>query len=364
MLSEHSKCGAQLRALAFAVLLSWSCACANDSTVSDAQGAQSLVELGLFSDEVAQAPSAGVLPYDVNAVLFADEAEKLRFMSMPAGTAARYDELGFWEFPEATTFVKTFFYWNDARDPSRGRKLLETRIIRLESGAWTGRTYLWNEAQTEARRHKVGKTVKVQWTDLAGSPRAFDYRVPNDNECKTCHSKSHVFQPLGPRTRQLNRDHDYGSAERADERNQIDHFAELGLLAGDIGDASQRFSLADPYGSAPVEKRARSYLDANCSHCHRPGGEAGSTALDLRAETVDPFNLGICRSPVAAGPGTGTRRFDIVPGDPDASIMVFRMESTDPELKMPELPTLTSDAHGTALVREWIAGMPIEPGCQ
>jgi hypothetical protein len=37
---------------------------------------------------------------------------------------------------------------------------------------------------------------------------------------------------------------------------------------------------------------------------------------------------------------------------------VFRMESTDPELKMPELPTLTSDVHGTELIRAWIAAMP------
>jgi hypothetical protein len=60
---------------------------------------------------------------------------------------------------------------------------------------------------------------------------------------------------------------------------------------------------------------------------------------------------------VSAGPGAGDRSYDIVPGDPDSSILVFRMESTDPELKMPELPTLTSDAKGTELVRAWIAGM-------
>jgi uncharacterized repeat protein (TIGR03806 family) len=183
--------------------------------------------------------------------------------------------------------------------------------------------------------------------------------VPNDNECKTCHSKSHTFEPLGPRTRQLNRDHEYGGRAK----NQIDYLSELGWIDVDTGDAAQRFTLADPYGDASLERRARAYLDANCSHCHRPGGEAGSTALDLRAETLDPYNIGVCRSPVAAGPGSGSRTSDIVPGDPDASILVFRMESTDPEIKMPELPTPTSDARGTALIREWIAAMPAESGC-
>ena len=41
--------------------------------------------------------------------------------------------------------------------------------------------------------------------------------------------------------------------------------------------------------------------------------------------------------------------------------MVYRMESTDPEIKMPELPTVTSDREGTALIRAWIAAMPRRP---
>jgi hypothetical protein len=187
--------------------------------------------------------------------------------------------------------------------------------------------------------------------------------VPNENECKTCHSKDHVFQPLGPRTRQLNRDHDYGTASMADPENQIDHLQGLGWVDGDIPPAAERFTLVDPYGDAPIEQRARSYLDANCSHCHRPGGEAGSTDLDLRAETKDPSLLGLCRTPVAAGPGSGGLLHDIVPGDPDASIMIFRMSSTEPKIKMPELPTQTSDADGVALIREWIASMPTGQGC-
>jgi uncharacterized repeat protein (TIGR03806 family) len=314
---------------------------------------EKLTALGLFEDAVAQTPSEDVLPYDVNAVLYADEAEKLRFMSVPPGEAASYDALGFWDYPDGTVFIKTFFFYLDARDPELGRRLLETRIIRRDKGTWTGRTYLWNDAQTVATRHKVGKTLQVQWVDASGAERTQDYRVPNDNECKTCHSKSHRFEPLGPRTRQLNRTYDYDGVQQ----NQIERLVELGWVTGDISAAADRFTLAEPYGGETLERRARAYLDANCSHCHRPGGEAGSTALDLRAETSEPYSLGVCRSPVSAGPGSGDRDYDIVPGDPDASILAFRMESTDPELKMPELPTLTSDAQGTTLVRAWIASM-------
>jgi uncharacterized repeat protein (TIGR03806 family) len=324
----------------------------------DAAAVDSLAATGLFADPVQQTPAAGVIPYDVISVLYADEAEKLRFLSIPAGTHATYDDVDFWDYPDGTKFIKTFFFDRDARDPSAGRRLIETRIVEREAGTWTGRTYVWDDPPTQAIRLKVGQTISISRIDMNGDGRTFDYRVPNDNECKTCHSKDHVFQPLGPRTRQLNRDHDYGTADAPAVENQIDHLVSLGLLGGTIPPAADRMTLSDPYGDAPLDERARSYVDANCSHCHRPGGEAGSSALDLRKEVTNSSSLGTCREPVAAGPGSGGHVFDIVPGDPDASILVFRMASTDPGLKMPELPTLTSDAEGTALIRTWIAAMP------
>jgi uncharacterized repeat protein (TIGR03806 family) len=263
-----------------------------------------------------------------------------------------------WRYPEGTRLVKTFYVPHDAREPAAGRTHLETRIIELRDGAWSGRTYVWNEAQTEARRLKTGRTVPLSWIGADGAPREVAYRVPNDNECKTCHSRDDAFEPLGPRTRQLSRPYAYEpDGERVD---QIEHLAARGVLRGAIEPAGERFALVEPYGDAPLAQRARSYLDANCAHCHRPGGEAGSTALDLRYETLEPFAWGVCRAPVAAGPGSGGLRHDIVAGDPDASIMVFRMASTDPKIKMPELPTVTSDRAGTQLIREWIAAMPAD----
>jgi hypothetical protein len=38
--------------------------------------------------------------------------------------------------------------------------------------------------------------------------------------------------------------------------------------------------------------------------------------------------------------------------------MVHRMASTDPEIKMPELPSLLADEFGVDLVSAWIAAMP------
>ena len=320
-----------------------------------------LDDLGLFRDAVAQDPQDGVIPYDVNAVLYADETEKLRFIAIPEGQAAEYDPVAMWTYPDGTRFVKTFYVPDDARDPGAGRRLLETRIVELQAGKWSGRTYVWNDAQTQARRLKTGRRIALEWIGEDGEPRTVEYRVPNDNECKTCHSRDHVFEPLGPRTRQLSRERVYGASGAGEREDQIEHLQALGLLRGAVEPAAERFALVEPYGDAELGLRARSYLDANCSHCHRPGGEAGSTALDLRYETEEPFAWGVCRAPVAAGPGSGGRRHDIVAGDPDASIMVYRMASTDPKIKMPELPTVTSDKQGTQLIRDWIASLPADP---
>lgn len=350
--------------LALPVLLFFGCGSSSQPAASDtgSDGTDTLSALGLFLDPVAQTPADGVIPYDVISVLYADEAEKQRFVAIPPGSAATYDPMEFWDFPDGTKLIKTFYYSVDQRDPTLGRRLLETRIVEREAGIYTGRTYVWNDEQTEAVRVKVGQTISVQWIDPSGANQTLDYLVPDENQCKKCHSKDHVFQPLGPRTRQLNRDHDYGTSAAPDVENQIDHLVSLGLVGGDVGNAADRYTLADPNDdNKPIEQRTRSYLDANCSHCHRPGGEAGSTALDLRAETVDPFSLGSCRTPVAAGPGSGDLPYDIVPGDPDQSIIVYRMASTIAEIKMPQLPTKTSDAAGVALVSAWIQAMAPMP---
>jgi len=138
-----------------------------DAEPPASSSAENLEALGLFDDAIAQTPAEGVVPYDVNAVLYADESEKLRFMSVPAGETAAYDAMGFWDYPDGTTFVKTFFFYRDVRDPELGRRLLETRIIRRDKGTWTGRTYVWNDAQTEATRYKVGKTLQVECSTQA-----------------------------------------------------------------------------------------------------------------------------------------------------------------------------------------------------
>lgn len=308
---------------------------------------ETLSAYGFFTGPLAQqTPAPGVVPYEVAAPLYADGAGKLRFMVLPAGGKIGFDPTGHWTFPEGTTFIKTFY----ADDGAGGRKLLETRLEMRLDGAWTLQTYLWDDAQTEATRFVPGRTV----TRPDGTP----YRVPSSDQCPICHASNAVPVPLGPRTRQLNRD----VMLAGQMVNQLDQWAAQGFFATPPPPASTLEHLVDPMGNDALDARARSYLDANCSHCHSMGGTASSTNLRLDLETTDWTQLGVCKGPVSAGPGSGSLMFDVVPGDPAHSIVVYRMSSTEPEVKMPQLPTLTADAAGVQLVSDWIQSLQL-PAC-
>lgn len=48
----------------------------------------------------------------------------------------------------------------------------------------------------------------------------------------------------------------------------------------------------------------------------------------------------------------------IDPGNPDNSILLARVKSNDPDLRMPPLARNVVDADGAALLRQWIASLP------
>jgi hypothetical protein len=109
--------------------------------------------------------------------------------------------------------------------------------------------------------------------------------------------------------------------------------------------------------SESLDLRAKSYLEVNCAHCHRATGPAYTSGLYVDYYQENPEHRGICKSPVAAGKGTGGLLMDVVPGKPDESIMVFRMESEDAGIKMPEVGRSLVHKEGVALIREWISAM-------
>jgi uncharacterized repeat protein (TIGR03806 family) len=325
----------------------------NDCSLnSQAQGlCPTLAGYGLFTGTGAtQQPAADVVPYEVIVPLFADFAVKHRFLRVPAGEVITYDPIGRFALPQGAIVAKTFAFPRDARDPSQGERLVETRLLIQGPSGITHITYVWDAAQTRATRLVEGVTVRVDWIDETGAPRSNDFGVPNTNACLRCHGKTPTV--LGVRTRQLNRDHDYG----AGPENQLDHLARLGLLSTAPPPFAQRQRLAETTAAgAPLDERARSYLDANCGHCHDPSAAADWSGLYLDYDNVDTSRIGVCKPPSSAG-DTGGRKYDVVPGDPSSSALVYRMQLGDSAYRMPEGSRLP-DPTGIDVLSQWITAM-------
>lgn len=322
-----------------------------------ARPAKSISEYHLFMDAQRQIPNEGVVPYDLNTPLFSDYAAKHRFVWMPTGQSAGYDENNVFTFPVGTVLVKTFSFPLDMRDPDKGERIIETRLLIHADKGWVGLPYLWNEDVTEARLAVTGAMVDVKWTHLDGTRKRVNYIVPNMNQCKQCHEIGGKIQPIGPKARHLNKDYRYGDACE----NQLAYWVRSGYLSGAPDDPARapRAPDANDPESGSVAARARALLDINCAHCHNPEGPAHTSGLDLSWDQTDPARYGVMKPPVAAGRAADGRLFGVVPGKPHESILMHRIESTDPGVMMPPLPRRLVHEEGAALVRQWIAELPM-----
>lgn len=296
-------------------------------------------------------PAEGVVHYELNSPLFSDYAHKKRFIKFPTGTFATFSADDVLDFPEGTILIKNFFYPADFRKPEENIRILETRLLILEQGNWKALPYIWNEEQSEAYLDVAGKNIDVSWTHLDGSKKQVLYSVPNTNQCKGCHLRGEKIMPIGPTARQLN------GIVKAQAKNQLVQLADLGWLRGlpPVENVSALTDYEDK--GAAIDLRARAWLEVNCSHCHRADGPAKTSGLLLLASITNRFELGVGKAPVAAGRGSGGLSYDIVPGKPEASILVYRINSTDPGVMMPELGNKLIHEEGVALIRQWITEM-------
>lgn len=293
------------------------------------------------------------LRYELNTPLFADHARKHRHIILPDASPMRWSEHRTLDFPVGTVISKTFVYPVDARDPSLGERLLETRLEILESDGWYGFSYLWNESQTDADLVVGGGSIDASWIDDAGTVRTNRYEVPNVNQCLSCHRQDGRYLPLGPTAANLNRS-GYGT-----EVNQLQSWIDRDLLAGSP-DRSEWPCLPvwDDTSAGDLDSRARAWLDVNCAHCHNPQGTARTSGLDLSYHQRTPARFGVYKSPVASGRGSGGRLHDIAPGDPDGSILLYRVSSDEPAIRMPSLSRNMVDHDAVALLHAWIEAMP------
>ncbi|MGK6354397.1 SO2930 family diheme c-type cytochrome [Sphingomonas sp. DT-207] len=335
-----------MKALAAATLLFLTALAArpgevNDSAITGEGYAPRLSDYGFFTALAAAAPAGRVVGYDLETPLFSDYADKRRFLYVPAGTKVRYDGEAAFDFPVGSALIKTFGYRQQGTFRS-----IETRLLLRRASGWVALPYVWNAEGTDAMLKRAGTRIPVTFTDPSGATQRISYAVPNQNQCKDCHSLGGAIVPIGTKARYLN------------HRGQLQTLAKAGLLDRAPADAPRIARWDDP--AAQLDARARAYLEINCAHCHNPQGGASNSGLFLGWRETSPVTLGIGKRPVAAGRGSGNLDFAIAPGDPDASILIYRMESIDPGIAMPELGRAAVHKEGVALLREWIATMPKE----
>ncbi len=299
-------------------------------------------------------PKDGVIPYELNSPLFSDYASKSRFIVLPKGSKITYQKENVLTFPEGTIIIKNFFYPKDENQPTKGNRIIETRLLIKQDNEWKAYPYVWNEEQNDASLEITGASIPLKIKVKGHQALDFTYEVPNINQCKGCHEVNGQMSPIGPSARQLNKEINYGGHTN----NQLSELKEMGLLEVSNQDIKEAHRMPNYFDEKiSIEERAKAYLDINCAHCHNPSGPAKNSGLNLSWYNRESSSYGYMKSPVAAGRGSGHFKYDIIPGKAKESILYFRMNSTDPGIMMPELGRKLIHKEGVELIKEWINKM-------
>ena len=307
-----------------------------------------LSQTGVFASLADLTPSKGVVPYDVITPLWSDGADKKRWIALPGDSRIDFRSTGEWRFPAGTVLIKHF---EMRAAPGRPPRRLETRLLVVDrKGAGYGATYRWRADQRDAELLAGGMSEEI-----ALGSRTFRWDYPSRNDCLVCHTVNAGFV-LGVKARQLNREFAYPGSGVTD--NQLRTWNHLGLFADAPSEAEilrgpRLVALADR--SASLEQRVRSYLDANCAHCHRPGGSRGE--FDLR------FDIPLSRQKILNGElvngDLGVAGAQLIrPGEPQRSMIALRMKRRHDVFAMPPLASRQEDTEALAALVEWIRKLP------
>ena len=357
-----------------------------------------LSESGLFETVKGHVVQPGVIPYSVNAQLWSDGADKLRFIALPGSEKIDYAARGPWGLPEKTVLVKSFSLNLEDGNPA-SKKFIETRFLTKQEGEWIGYSYIWNDEQTDATLVSKEGADREYTIKTGNGERKQAWHYPSRAECMVCHSRAAAYV-LGVNTQQLNKDHDYHGIVD----NQLRVFEHLGLfkstnwleaaklklrtdlqnqgvkdadVAKQVEDAFKRDPpltaasnldaispdrverFANPYDkTAPINARARAYLSANCAVCHVDAGGGNSQfsldyfpALDkLKLVDVAPLHdkFGIADAKLVAS------------GSPEKSLLLHRVAIRG-RGQMPQLATTIVDQAAVQMLTEWIKQVPAPP---
>lgn len=296
-------------------------------------------------------PSLNVIPYEPASSLFTDYALKKRFIWMPNNVKANYvadDKI--LDFPVGTVLIKSFYY--NTIQPNNTTQIIETRLMIRKADRWYFYEYLWNNAQTDAllvsgADFENGGVRNFTFQKPNGELIDENYRIPSESECYACHKINEIRTPIGIKPQNIN----YSFSFTDGNKNQLQKLVEQGYLNSY---PSSIVSTVDYHDSSqPLELRLRSYLDANCAHCHQDLGRCDYRALRLSfSKTTNPTLIGVCvQADETISP---TLQKIISAGNYSKSIMNYRLTSNVESERMPLLGRTIVHDEGVAILQEWI----------
>jgi uncharacterized repeat protein (TIGR03806 family) len=333
------------------------------STYTNGTIPTNLSQTGVFANTPDMVPAASLIPYAPIVQLFSDNAQKVRYFSIP-NTGAPYtpsEQIAYaptntWSFPSGTVFVKTFELETNSSDPNSLLRLETRLLVRDTNGAVYGVTYKWRSDYSDADLLTTNLTEPILIQTPAGAYTNLWY-YPSPSDCLQCHTAVANYV-LGLNARQLNTDFSYPNGVTDNELRSLNR---TGLLYPAINEATitnieQLSALTNL--SASYVQRARSYLDANCAQCHQPGGP-GPT-FDARYDTplANQNIIGVA----AVKGNLGYDNMDIVtPDDVWRSSIYDRMNEVNPPTQMPPLARNLIDTNAVQVMADWINSLPGTP---
>ncbi|MFK7987458.1 MAG: hypothetical protein AB8I08_15660 [Sandaracinaceae bacterium] len=312
---------------------------------------------GLYIDGSCDILAPGVRAYETRFPLWADQADKERYIFLPPGSEILTIDPDNWIYPVGTTIWKTFLL-----DGVR----LETRVLEKTDndtgpGAWDMRAYAWNEDQDEVRDVTADTATNMALREnVLGTP----HDIPSGSQCVECHRASQDVVN-GFSAIQLN--HELGGV-------MLSTLLDEGRLS-----EPPTLAEADVPGEGTIQD-ALGYMHANCGHCHRytrydeppPGDDctdaddrcgvcshsACNTGLRVRVrvqdatpEETDAFVTALGRRGAFI---EGDALCRIHPGSPDTSTMLLRMSRRGEIAQMPPIQTEEVHEEGLTLMRAFV----------
>lgn len=309
-----------------------------------------------------QIPSLNVIPYSPASSLFTDYAHKKRFVWMPIGVKATFNgDSNVLELPVGAALIKTFYY--DNIQPNNTTKIIETRIMIRKQTGWIFADYVWNAEQTEAYLDLEGSYVNISWKDENNVIKTTDYRIPSEVQCIICHKNTEnvngnlqtIHIPIGIKPQNLNFNYTYGNSTQ----NQLTKWVDQGYLENNFTLPSENNTVVDYNDtSKSLEKRARSYVDINCAHCHQNGKHCDYRPMRFAfTETGNAnglTNMGVCvdtQDMQNFAPALGKI---VTPGNINRSMLYHRLNTTNETYRMPLHGRTIIHEEGLNLMGQWI----------